>query len=112
VEAERPPLVRELHRPIHVFFNHHLSDTQVVMHLIEPTRMRDGEVLPQISDRLDAQTLRQGLGYRLRPMQIGHLRWRHVKLPVIGYSSRNRFASSRVAIPPAKVPSVSSFLCN
>ena len=55
MEAERPALVRDPHRPVHVLFHQHVGGSDRIMNLIESPLMRNGEILAQASGRLEAK---------------------------------------------------------
>ena len=71
------------HRPIQVFFHHHMRGAEMILHLIELSFMRNGEILPQTPGGLEAETPYQNLGCWPWPMQIGGLRRDHSKAPVV-----------------------------
>ena len=74
VNAERPALVRDPHRPVHVLFHQHVGGPEGVVDLLEPPLMREGDVLAQAPGRLDAEEHAvQRPACQPRPMQIGGL---------------------------------------
>jgi len=66
-------VVREPQRPIHVFFDHHMSRAEIGMNLIEPPLIHTGEILPQTPGGLETQAPLQHVGHRFGSMQIGGL---------------------------------------